>query len=282
MTKVISMRAGEKLKEPTMAYVYKRIITIFDGPHDSDHFYNEDNAREEEGSACLDPYNLDAPQYTVEQFCVRTEEMDDEYSEFSPSFIRLNGTKTVYWSDSFDASREVIAKDFAEAGEDILALLQVACIKYGDTGELEGEFLDTGMGLEEGELRYPVDYNNSIEFDEAQLENFDLDRFYAITVWYEKAEIDDALVRFIPESAEADLEENQKEGAESFQEFLRDLYEPQIEKLPVFATEPDFSSIAIYTGDVDDIEFDSELTTFSVGYITTGSESDDDFEEDED
>lgn len=145
--------------------------------------------------------------------------MDDEYSDFSPSFIRLNGTRTVYWVDGFDVFSEVIAKDFDEASDDIIALLAVACLRYGDSGELEGEFLDTGMGLEEGELRYPVDYNNSIEFDEAQLKNFDLSRFYAISVWYEKAEIDDAFVRFIPETPRQILKKARKKVLKASRNF---------------------------------------------------------------
>lgn len=278
-----------------MAWLYKRTFVIYDGPHDSEPFFYENNANPEEGAPCLDSthlYDFGVPSYTVDQYCVSMEELDDEYEDFRASHIRLNGGELFVRTEYTHMPDELLDGITAGASKDLQYLFGTACAYGNELSDLTDEFLGSAdhIGLNEYAFAEPVDYTNTFVLDEEQLERFDLSRLYSFNVWFEKTEIDDELVKFISPIPVDEMDENyenMKEAADGIEKVMICEGEMKTKEFLVFSEEPDpdFEAIPIFVGDESDLEFDPDLTTMSAGYAvaTTDSDEDDDedFEEDE-
>lgn len=210
-------------------------------------------------------------EYTIQQYAIMDEDADWQ-SDFFAAQVRVNEGELITVTDEVDMPKEFFDTACMGADSNLRELFTRLFYRRDDLYELYETFKaeTKELGLNRSVLPWP--HRSDIEFTKEELESFDLSRFYAITLAFDFADVDDDLVKYIPLINEKEPEDWYFEGAEGSSEFLiGEDQEMKTVSLPVFAEQPDHDSQAIYIGDIDELEWDDECYEVC-GYATAQKE----------
>ena len=210
---------------------------------------------------------FDCEQYRIQQFAIMDEDADWE-NDFFAAQARVGWGDLITITDEVDMPEEFFDTACKDADSNLRELFKWLFYRRDDLNELYESFHATTkeLGLNRSVLPWPN--HAQIDFTKEELDSFDLSRFYAITLSFDFADVDDDLVKYIPLINEKEPEDWYFEGAEGTREFLiGEGQKMKVVSLPVFAERPDYDSQAIYTGDIDELEYDGEWYE-TCGYAT--------------
>ena len=258
-----------------MARLCKRTIRIYSGLNEVKKFQRW----EEHPDLLLEVLDLengkfDCKEYKIEQFAILDKD-DDWFSDFSSSQFRANGGDLITFTrsgigglptDFFDTVCKGADSTLIKFFETIFERPWENLDNLYETINTRAKYLNLNRSL----LPWP-DYPQ-IDFTKEELENFDLSRFYAITISLGIANVDDKLVKYIPEYWNEAPGDKYFKGSEGTSEFLiaKDR-EFKVVSMPLFGKRYKRTKQAVYMGDINKVGYDGEWAE-ACGYVTAQKE----------
>lgn len=258
-----------------MAYLYTRQIIIDLGPQNKDSFYDEEIYSESYPSLNMDHLGNTV---TVHQYAVSDDLCDpSEDLRYLQFVIDAPGKEKAYidnWNIGEWRDDKKLATYFegVDVPSEVLNILLEALNgneTYDFTGEVNSYFDEDGWRCE----LVQTEGAHQVPFDEDELESYNLDRFYGIWVIHKHGEIDDSMLKDVPNS---EVDQNWTE--EEKEKYIE--YDTGID----FNFEEDGMTLGerLLGGEICE-DYDDEYEVF--GYVTattdSGEDDEDDFEEDE-
>lgn len=256
-----------------MAYLYTRQIIIDLGPQNKESFYDEEIYSDSYPSLNMDHLrnSIGIYQYAVSNvICDPSEDL--RYLQFAIDAPGKDTVRIDNWNrDEWGTDK---MKEYLEDVPDAVITIIMDALGGAETsdftGEVEDDFDKEGWRCE----LVQTEGAHQVPFDEDELETFDLERFYGIWVIHKHGEIDDSMLKDVPNS---EVDPNWTE--EEKEEYIE--YDTGID----FDFEEDDITLLerLMAGEICE-DYDDEYEVF--GYVTATTdggedEDEDDFEEDE-